>query len=210
MIENWDRHQYWEKSQITHRPYEAYELFLGFKVEDLHDKDILDLGSGGKEEFGEGIKEKGIKARVISVNPKLGSGNLEGAKARSESTRENVVAAIAQELPFKNKSFDLIMSLDAVPLYLSSKDETEYLKSFTEMDRILRDGGIIKIYPIRSFEKEPSTDVQSPLTKSLQYLERKGYNVFWKKIEVEDDLMKKYMTTGGWQLTLEKPKNQEI
>ncbi len=204
MIEEFGRREYWEKSQITSRPYEAYAYFLDLKKEELQGKDILDLGSGEKEEFKKGVEERGIEARVFSVNPMLGPDTPESELARKKSSREKVVAGIAQEMPFKDKKFDLIVSLDAVPLYLHSREgDSEYMQAFKEMDRVLNDGGIIKIYPVN--KRDYDNNGQALLKKPLKYLSDKDYKITWKEFKLDKELMEKYLTTGGWQLILEKP-----
>lgn len=205
--EKFGRREYWEMAQSTGRSFEAYKYFLDLKEDDLKGKRILDLGSGKGEEFKEGVKINNIDAEVISLNPKLGLETKEGGMARRVSTKEKVVAGISQELPFQDKTFDLILSLDAVPLYLSGQNgDEEYMESFREIDRVLRDGGMMKIYPIKKyqFEKESSKDLP-PLERPLNYLEKKGYKIFRKEIKVDQELMEKYKTTGGWQLVLKKP-----
>jgi len=204
MIEKFGRREYWEKSQTTSRPYEAYEYFLDLKKGELQGKDILDLGSGEKEEFKKGVEKRGIEAQVFSVNPKLGPDTPESELARKKSSGEKVVAGIAQEMPFKDKKFDLIVSLDAVPLYLPSREsDSEYMQAFKEMDRVLSDGGIIKIYPVN--KRDYDNNGQALLKKPLEYFSDKGYKITWKEFKLDKELMEKYLTTGGWQLILKKP-----
>jgi len=204
MNERLSPREYWEKSQLTERPLEAYEKLLNLEIETLRSKIILDLGSGKNEEFARGLKDKGVEAEVVSVNPQLAVEEQE----KDQTNHENAVAAIAQTLPFAKDSFDIILSLDAVPLYLPSDNMGEYKKAFFEIDRVLKPGGEVRIYPIQEFEKESKANEQSPLISVIEDLENRGYEIIWEEYNPSEQEMEKYKTVGGLRLIIKKPKNE--
>ena len=186
--------EYFESTPLTNRPLEAYRTLLDLKLEDLANKNILDLGSGESEEFRQGIKRGHIQAKVFSVNPLMGPNTPAAKAARSMSQKENVVAAIAQELSFKDKSFDLVLSLAGIPLWLS-EDDHNYERAFSEIDRVLKNRGVAKLFPI--WEKDNPF-----LEKQLKQLEAEGYEILWQ--DIDEETGKRFSLNSAFSLTLKK------
>lgn len=137
-------------SPLTDRDLMTYCKYFHLKPEDLEGKKILDIGSGKQERFS---KEASLyNAAVVSLNPALQEkGVREDVKADilNKDTllewRKKSVGGIAQELPFKDKSFDILTSLYAVPYYIDSHKGK--LGAIKEMVRVLKEGGTIYIGP---------------------------------------------------------------
>lgn len=137
-------------SPLTDRDLETYCKYFHLKPEDLEGKKILDIGSGKQERFSKEARR--YNADVVSLNPALQEESVrQGAKEdmfNNEALlewRKKSVAGIAQELPFKDKSFDILTSLYAVPYYIDSHKGK--LSALKEMVRVLKDGGKIYIGP---------------------------------------------------------------
>lgn len=191
--------EFFEATPPSVRPFAAYEALLNLTEQELENADILDLGAGVSEQFKHGLEEKKIKARVFSVNPMAGPETRKAKAVRSMSGKEKVIAAVAQDLPFKNKSFDLIISLAAIPLWLPATD-IDFEKTFFEIDRILKDGGKAKLFPVWSKEDQL-------LKKSLGFLAAKGYKILWQ--EVASGVGQEFGLDEGFLLILEKPKDDK-
>lgn len=148
-----------KKTYMTERGIFGYMDVMEISEKELNDPNalILDLGSGAKQNFARDIQDLGFKAKVISVDPRLGlEENEDLALMPSSEQNERLVgrkksmpgtvAAIGEELPFKGESFHKIFALFSVPYYL--EQENEIYQNLTEMIRVLRPGGTIKIFPI--------------------------------------------------------------
>jgi ubiquinone/menaquinone biosynthesis C-methylase UbiE len=88
--------------------YERYLEELGLSEGDLRDKQILDVGSGTAG-FAKAVNERNIGAYVVSV---------EDNDLREEEpphTKEGYVRAEAQQLPFADNTFDMVVSVHALP-----------------------------------------------------------------------------------------------
>jgi len=187
-----------EDSYLSDRPFEAYEKIFGLTKDGLEGKTILDLGSGAAELFKRGADERGIKANIVSVNPKLGPGDDRGERVRRVSSKKNALAAIAEELPFKNESFDLVLSLAAVPLWLPVHED-DYAKAFREAARVLKSGGVIKLFPMSNF-------TLGLTEKVLREFRGSGYGVIMKEVELsEQELADLELGTESKCLVISKP-----
>ena len=82
-----------------------YLQLLELKKEDLIDKSILDVGSGGDAKFARGMREEGISENVTSFD-RHGS-NVEKDKS--------FVIGDTQDMPFGDNSFDYVLSVSALP-----------------------------------------------------------------------------------------------
>jgi len=120
---------------------------LQLKDDDLSNKKILDVGSGSAW-FAKYAKDNGISSSVYSLEP---------VHSLTESSRG--VRAVAEKMPFADKSFDLIVSMYAIPImhrpgyeeFQSNNFEAVFknvFDSFSEMLRVLNNGGEIRIVPI--------------------------------------------------------------
>ena len=109
--------------QGRERDLEDYEGWLGFKKEDLEGKTVLDLGSGEREFFSEDLKSKNINANVYSLNPDYSSERYRKTLNNLESWQRKSVAGIAQETPFKDNTFDLVLGLYSVAAFSNPDPE---------------------------------------------------------------------------------------
>ena len=132
---------------------------------------VLDIGAGVYGEFQSRARERYPKTDLISVNPLFGSDrsreDLQWVKDEigSDNSIQNSVAAIAQQLPFKDESFDLVISHAAIPAHLP-QDDIQFKFSFSEAVRVAKKGANIIFAPM-SIKHRDSTlkalqDLQVP------------------------------------------------
>lgn len=127
---------------------EEYEHEFCFSREELKGKTILDLGSGTTDKFAREVKQAGIDAKVVSLSPDLHTSY--GARSSREKVAPDWkirgVAAIAQQLPFKDNSFDMILGAYSVTYYATTeKDVNAYVR---EIKRVLKKGGEARLVPV--------------------------------------------------------------
>lgn len=141
----------------TWRSYEQILSELNLTEGDIKDKFILDLGSGGAG-FAEGVKQnEELLSRVVSVDPNynLATLSVENANLMNEAVKNiteqklDAVAGLAENLPFKNETFDLVISNHAVPWHFAENTE-KISKSIKEIMRVLKPGGEARLYPVET------------------------------------------------------------
>jgi len=164
----------------THRTIAEYTELFGFKNENdflkwISGKTVLDLGSGT------GMLAKSVanmeanvsdedKTHIINLNLSLHdpefrkrchnyTGDCLGINGNEEEiSRVNgihddyAVAGDWSELPFKNESFERIVSLCSFPLHAKSFDEVK--KTLRELTRVLKQGGEMLLSEIYDFKKD--------------------------------------------------------
>ncbi len=121
----------------TNRSLSEYKSLLRITDEDLRGKTILDLGSGQQQKFAIEVKEKIPGAKVFSLDADL---------ADSQDKKSAGVVGLFSKLPFADQSFDIIVSVAAMPLYLHNQLEIE--EAFREVVRVLRKGGKAILEPV--------------------------------------------------------------
>lgn len=143
---------------LTDRDFETYVSNL-----QLHDgilesaQTIMDLGAGFRQEFARGLRAYNPKARVISIDPRLGLSeerDLSDLFPEEHADRLNgrrnpqplTIAALADALPIANSTIDLIVAQHSIPQYIHST--AELARCFGEILRILRPGGQARLWPI--------------------------------------------------------------
>ena len=112
-----------------------------FTDKDFKDKEILDIGSGSAQ-FAKWAKEHKLNANIYSLDPKA-----------EFSHQEKVVKAKSEALPFKDESFDLILSYASIPQVFSGKEYQKnghdlIIRSIEEMLRVLRPEGEVRFGPV--------------------------------------------------------------
>ncbi|OGH19885.1 MAG: hypothetical protein A3D74_04770 [Candidatus Levybacteria bacterium RIFCSPHIGHO2_02_FULL_37_13] len=120
-----------KSSRRTDRHFEVYKDLFGFTDNDLKNKTILDIGAG---DSGFAIEAAKIAKRVIRLDSDYSN--------RSPEYKSDAITAIAQELPFRDDTFD--ETLASVSLYWIKTGLNEAL---SEMIRVTKPEGKIRIYP---------------------------------------------------------------
>lgn len=138
---------------VTERSWSQEAHLLKMTEKDWTNKSILSLGSGKKNDDPNRVFSGAV---VTALDPSFFTGTKEEYEKlpelvkkslvirRDENTATNKIKGLAQELPFKDESFDLIISTFSVPMYIPDK-ETQ--KVFEEMLRVCKIGGEIRLYP---------------------------------------------------------------
>lgn len=149
---------------MTERNLDDYMQYLDVTVGEINRwGKIVEIGSGTEQDFAKEIREKGYCSKVISIDPRLAlseSTDLSGmfpkeaeARLRGRKNPEpNTIAALAQNLPIASGSIDAILASRSVPLYISSQKDMDSVLS--EMYRVIKDGGEIRIYPVAEGTKK--------------------------------------------------------
>lgn len=141
----------WKKGTIDeHAPsgLAGYEEGLGFNREDLRGKTVLDLGTDNGDSLARDLDAAGIDVKVISVSPDFTNETVREAMPyySPDWKMKNGVAAIAQKLPFRDGTFDVVLSQTAVT-YAASTSPQQVKAWTTEVGRVLKPGGVARIGP---------------------------------------------------------------
>ena len=160
-----------EKRKVTPRSYETYLKQFDLSEDALEGKHILDIGAGLSDfssKANEKFKESGTMA--VPLDPvyaffggdfqefkdALGSANLESGWTERElfeleqryhdlKSQPNKIAGSHQQLPFKEKSMDLVLAHNSITQY---KDREITRHALDEMLRSLKEHGEIRIVPV--------------------------------------------------------------
>jgi len=148
---------------LSKREIREYTELLGLEEKELDNPEsvILDLGAGLEQNLAKEAKERSLRSKIISLDPRLGLTALEDTSLMSQNSywdwlrrRQNrknpepqTLAALSQALPFKDGSIDHIYALYSVPFYHEENFEI-IKKTFEETIRVLRPGGSIRMFPI--------------------------------------------------------------
>ncbi len=127
-----------ENSRVSDNSYMEYEAYLGLNTGEMVGKKVLDIGTGYGNTFAKEAAEKGINVITITSD--------KGADTRHNQSNPSVFAR-AQQLPFADNSYDYVVSLLGVPLYLIDNKE-EYESFLAETIRVLKPGGRAYFAPI--------------------------------------------------------------
>mgnify|MGYP001589726479 FL=1 len=154
-----NRYWHWREIPTTQRCIQEYFFDLFLDIEIISGKKILDIGAGTRR-FAKEVDELNIGTVVYSVDPiySLPVDEIDERHLKSEEIikyikefnipviRERTVAAISEELPFKDRTFDLIISDFCFPRYANNALQVE--KFFAGIARILKNNGEIRLYPV--------------------------------------------------------------
>lgn len=169
--------------QGRERDLEDYEGYLGFNREALKGKTVLDLGSGETEIFSRELKQNGIEANVISFNPDYSIKRFRKTMEKIPDWQKKSVAAIGQELPFRDKIFDRVFGLYSVTVFSDPHPQfgnPEAAKRWmSEIARVLKPGGEARLAPIAADNAEEVWE--GKYKELLSELKEKG---FYIKIEM--------------------------
>ncbi len=195
---DWDR--YADEYQATHGPFlgdvgfvwgpegltEAEARVLG----DVHDKDVLEVGSGAGQ-CSRWVRAQGGRAVGIDLSFR----QLQHSRRIDDDTGIAVPSAqgTATHLPFADNSFDIVFSSFGALQFVSDLD-----RAVAETARVLRPGGRFAFsitHPIRwSFPDDPS---EAGLVASQSYWDRTPY------VEVDEatgevSYVEHHRTLGDW------------
>ncbi|MEK9155927.1 MAG: class I SAM-dependent methyltransferase [Patescibacteria group bacterium] len=126
----------------TGRPLSSYEKVFNIKPEDINGKDILDLGSGPKQEFANGLENFYRPHRVVSLDP-----------FAEKQVHPNIIGGRVEQLPFQEESFDRIYAHNSIPLYLRSRESI--IEALSQIFRSLKPGGTAEFFPLAFLPLEP-------------------------------------------------------
>ncbi|MDD4062372.1 MAG: class I SAM-dependent methyltransferase [Candidatus Pacebacteria bacterium] len=151
--------------------FDEYVESLNLSLEDFN-KDILDVGSGFSE-FAKYARENNISSSVFSLDP-----------IRKMEETEKSVKGIVEKLPFRDESFDLIISHCAIPNIFIGEDLRKIEASFLEMMRVLKKNGEIRLGNVLKGDIYPNQrDFVLNLNQTLDKL-KEEFNV-----EIEERLI---------------------
>lgn len=146
------------KSYMSDRGLFEYVEILGISEKELNNPEtvILDLGAGARQLFAREAQTLHLKAWIISVDPRLAlptetdlnlpGGPKEERRTGRQQAADDSLAASAEALPFKDGVIEKIYALFSIPYYLDKPEQIQ--RALGEMLRILKPGGIIKMFPI--------------------------------------------------------------
>jgi ubiquinone/menaquinone biosynthesis C-methylase UbiE len=107
---------------------------LGLTIENLRGKSVLDLGAGDAD-LGKAMKQNGVD--IVSMDRRIFEENQKGV---------NCVVGDADNIPFQNESFDLIIS-HAAPPTVMVKNIDDVRNKLNEVKRLLKSGGEFRFGP---------------------------------------------------------------
>jgi len=139
----------------TGRGLGLYKDMLHLKDSDLSGK-ILDVGSGSWQQLAYDARRAGLSANITSVDPRFGlnitrdladSGlNVTQRLIGRLYPEKGTISATADKLPFADNTFDKTLALFSTSRYrIGMKD---IFADLSEMQRVTRPGGEVRIYPI--------------------------------------------------------------
>lgn len=129
---------------------EYYESVLQIHPKTWKNKKILDLGAGQGGTFEADLKRRGIDTNVISLSLHFADIKYTQLPPNLQGEKTTKVVGEALQLPFKDNSFDLVVSVLAVPFYLNSL--IEFKKLLEEIRRVLKEGGEARLWPLSKAE----------------------------------------------------------
>lgn len=141
---------------------------LGTNGEALQDKYIIDLGSSNSN-FIQELQRRDITQRVVSLDPAYEKPN--------QAIKKGKIAGVGQFLPFTSEIFD--MSLAAQVLIFMSP--AQIYMTLSEMRRVTKPNGRIKIYPVQPFKKNQVLDLPSYV--SVDYYSKNPSDV-WHTLDI--------------------------
>ncbi len=127
----------WLNRDHTDRGFTDYSTSFGLDLSVFAGQIVLDLGSGKTGKFAHEALAQGIEAH--SINPNW--------QTPPPLRPDLAVAGKAEELPYAPDSFDFIVSLWGVPVYLPGTVKA-YADTFASIQRVLKPNGWALLAPI--------------------------------------------------------------
>ena len=182
------------------RDLEDYKECLGFDEKDLEGKNVLDLGSGPVEKFSRELKQKGIKANVVSLNPDYVLSKYRNMIRNQADWQKKSVAGAGQALPFTDETFDFVVGLESITFYEDALHEKEAAREWAkEVARVLRPGGEARVGEILGLKGEAKKKAWDEIIKLLEELGLKA--------EIESFTIKEKDPHPRYRLVIQKPQN---
>lgn len=162
----------WEKMSIFESPghgrgLEDYERILGFDRTELEGKSVLDLGAGPEQRFSRELAAAGINSTVIPLSPDYSLKETRKIINKTviwEGWDKKSLAAIGQELPFKNETFDIVVGLASVTLYDRPEHNIKAIPGWVlEVARVLKVGGKALLAPVDLGDNQLYDSIQKEL-----------------------------------------------
>jgi SAM-dependent methyltransferase len=139
----------------TGRGLGLYKDMLHLKDSDLSGK-ILDVGSGSWQQLAYDARRAGLPANITSVDPRFGlnitrdladSGvNVTQRLIGRLYPEQGTISATADKLPFADNTFDKTLALFSTSRYRTGMKDI--FADLSEMHRVTKPGGEVRIYPI--------------------------------------------------------------
>lgn len=171
---------------------EAYLMELGLNWDMLMGKRVLDMGAG-LAGFAQAAKERGIDVISLDAHPEWWS------EIGDPPSNVPFVVGDGKQLPFKEESFDVIVSRSAVHSMVEIQDDLESVIS--EARRVLKPGGEfrfgpghINLSPVRNEEWDKWYKVldkvrnKQTLTPEEDAWGAKVWPVYERKLQEEEEL----------------------
>jgi ubiquinone/menaquinone biosynthesis C-methylase UbiE len=143
-----------ELEKTDEEVFREYCQDLELSPEDF-DKKILDIGAGGAK-FAKWAKEHNVSSEIYSLEP------YEELKEKTKAVR-----GLAEQLPFADDSFDLVVSNAAIPNIFLEQDKNKVRESFLEALRVVKPGGEVRFAKVAKGAKGESWSERKELTRSI-------------------------------------------
>ena len=140
---------------------------LNIRPEDLEGKRVLDLGAGRDLNFARGLPEENIHAEVVSLSPAFSFLHPYIARDGAEAGKL-AVAGMAEELPFKENTFDTVVMF-YVTLHIDTDERMT--SSLNEIVRVLKPEGVAYIGPLMLVKNQPPG-----IDKNKRWLDKEKIN----------------------------------
>lgn len=174
----------------TDRGFKDYAKDFDLTDDNLEGRMILDVGISKNNRFAREVRERGIHATIIGISPHQKESAIREMLIAGDPNRptpkdpryiepgENlVVAGIAQMLPIRDSSVDLILARDSVSIYNMDENAPEQTKAWMEeFARVLKSGGEARISPPHRWnEKLPLEEMARTYNLSYEKVPDKYY-----------------------------------
>lgn len=178
------------------KTFKKYIEDLNLKPKDFK-KVILDVGAG-KAYFAKWAKDHKISSQIYSLEP-----------FEEMSLKKNTIISTTEDIAMPNKFFDLIVSNAAIPnIYLNDNAREKVEKSFSEMLRVLKNGGEIRLARVSMEER---LQAQYILTDSIKESLKKFEDIYNLEVKIintqkyNENHNKKDSLAENFLITLKKP-----